>query len=267
MSDYETTLLQMVNHLIVQHPNFAEKIPPLMENRNNNKDWNRFNSQRKNFIDMGGIITHSKPIISEYASDAGDLDIHYFNQDLLVAQFIHEKKPTLHFDVGSRIDGFVAHVAAFRPITIVDIRQLKKLDHANIKYIQHDILSDTEFLHSSTDSLSCLHALEHFGLGRYGDPLDPKGHIKGYNSLLRMLRRDGILYISFPIGRQNEVHFNAHRVFHPLEIFSWANSEFKIHLERFDFVDDSGKLHKQFNLNDQIPDVSYGCGIYTLRKV
>jgi hypothetical protein len=29
------------------------------------------------------------------------------------------------------------------------------------------------------DSLSCLHALEHFGLGRYGDPIDPRGHEKG----------------------------------------------------------------------------------------
>jgi hypothetical protein len=38
------------------------------------------------------------------------------------------------------------------------------------------------------DSISCLHALEHFGLGRYGDRLDPNGHETGFLKLLDMLK-------------------------------------------------------------------------------
>ena len=53
------------------------------------------------------------------------------------------------------------------------------------------------------DSISCLHALEHFGLGRYNDPLDPNGHLKGFNNMVKMLKRGGKLYISFPIMKEN----------------------------------------------------------------
>ncbi len=118
-----------------------------------------------------------------------------------------------------------------------------------------------------TDSISCLHAIEHFGLGRYGDPIDPHGHIKGFNNIIRMLKPEGMLYISFPIGRSNEVHFNAHRVFHPKDIFSWARDRDCLKLLRFDYVDDAGDLHQDVNLVTNAPEVIYGCGIYTFRKI
>ena len=37
----------------------------------------------------------------------------YFHQDFVVARKIFERNPRLHIDVGSRVDGFVAHVATF----------------------------------------------------------------------------------------------------------------------------------------------------------
>jgi|TARA_B110000037_G_scaffold217911_1_gene279885 hypothetical protein len=55
------------------------------------------------------------------------------------------------------------------------------------------------------DSLSCLHTLEHFGSGRYGDKIDPVGHIKGFQNLVKMLKKNGILYISFPISNVSKI--------------------------------------------------------------
>ncbi len=115
------------------------------------------------------------------------------------------------------------------------------------------------------DSISCLHAIEHFGLGRYGDPIDPLGHQKGFLNLVSMLEDGGTLYMSFPIGRQNEVHFNAHRVFHPKDILSWQASQ-NLKLIRFDYVDDAGNLHQKIDLFGRVIDVSLGCGIYTFKK-
>lgn len=114
-----------------------------------------------------------------------------------------------------------------------------------------------------SDSLSCLHALEHFGLGRYGDPVDPMGHLKGFNNFHKMLQDVGTLYISFSIGK-SEVHFNAHRVFDPTEILDWSKNLFEI--ARFDYVDDKGDLRCNASLAPP-PRLSYGCGIYTLRKI
>jgi hypothetical protein len=233
--------------------------------KNKINDFLKYRSDREKFIKLGGEISHRYPIWADYRKQAGSSGGDYFHQDLLVASFIHENKPQKHIDVGSRVDGFVAHVAAFRKIQVLDIRPLSPLGHSNIEFIQADLMTSGNHL-PRADSVSSLHAIEHFGLGRYGDPVDPDGYQKGFTNLVAMLEVGGTLYMSFPIGRQNEVHFNAHRVFHPRDILSWhASSALK--LLRFDYVDDAGNLHQNIDLLDKEINVNLGCGIYTFKKV
>jgi hypothetical protein len=104
-------------------------------------------------------------------------------------------------------------------------------------------------------------------LGRYGDNLDPEGHIKGFNNIVKMLKKNGVLYISFPIGKSNQVCFNAHRIFTPKDIFNWSKEETKLELLRFDYVDDAGDIHNNVDLASNKIDVNYGCGIYTFKKI
>lgn len=219
------------------------------------------------FEKMGGVISKYFPILNEKNAQAGAASGHYFHQDLLVAQFINQDNPMRHIDVGSRIDGFVAHVASYRPIEVLDVRKLDPVGHKNISFLQANLMDESSVDEQCADSISCLHAIEHFGLGRYGDPLAPDGHIKGFHNLLRMLKPNGSLYISFPIGIANSVEFNAHRIFHPMDIFSWPTANCELKLVRFDYVDDAGDLHQ--NLNPDNPKIcsEYGCGIYTLKKL
>lgn len=179
----------------------------------------------------------------------------YFHQDLLVAQRIHVANPRRHIDVGSRIDGFVAHVATFRAIEIVDIRTVRSTV-PNISFLQADVMSPDSMGESICDSLSCLHVLEHFGLGRYGDPLDVLGYEKGFASLDRMLEPGGTLYLSVPIGPQM-VLFNAHRRFHATTILALADPTMR--LRRFDFVDDHGDLHRDVDPERPRRDPTLGC--------
>lgn len=223
----------------------------------------KYLSDKAAFIKAGGIITHNYPIYEDFKEQAGTATGHYFHQDLLVATFINQAKPIRHIDVGSRMDGFVAHVASYRDIEVLDVRPLKNTGHNQIKFMQANLMELNDSLVGICDSLSCLHALEHFGLGRYGDPVDPKGHLKGFNNFHKMLKSGGTLYVSFPIGK-SEVHFNAHRVFDPTEILGWSKNLFE--LMRFDYVDDKGNLHCNASLTSP-PKLTYGCGIYTLRKV
>jgi hypothetical protein len=223
----------------------------------------KYISEMRRFIDAGGNVTHLYPILDEYKEQAGTATGHYFHQDLLVASLIHDANPKRHIDVGSRIDGFVAHVAAFRSIEVLDIRPLTGCGHKSIIFMQANLMSLGSELYEITDSLSCLHAIEHFGLGRYGDPIDPLGHLVGFVNLHKMLKAGGKLYISFPIGR-DAVYFNAHRVFKPAEILVWSRGLFD--LERFDYVDDRGNLYQEASLSN-VPDLDYGCGIYTMKKI
>jgi hypothetical protein len=233
--------------------------------KNKINDFLKYRSDREKFIKLGGEISHRYPVWADYRKQAGSSGGDYFHQDLLVASFIHENKPQKHIDVGSRIDGFVAHVAAFRKIQVLDIRPLSPLGHSNIEFIQADLMMPDNRL-PKADSVSSLHAIEHFGLGRYGDPVDPDGYQKGFTNLVAMLEVGGTLYMSFPIGRQNEVHFNAHRVFHPRDILSWHASA-ALELLRFDYVDDAGNLHQNIDLLGREIDVNLGCGIYTFKKI
>jgi Caenorhabditis protein of unknown function, DUF268 len=223
----------------------------------------RYWADRIAFKRAGGVISRSHAIYDDYQAQAGTASGHYFHQDLLVATRIHQAAPRRHIDVGSRIDGFVAHVASFRAIEVLDIRPLANPGHERIAFLQRDMMASDSALEGICDSLSCLHALEHFGLGRYGDPINPGGHLQGFEGLHRMLEPAGRLYLSVPIGRSG-VHFNAHRVFAADEVLGWARGRFD--LEHFDYVDDAGALHRDADPNRIAPGLRFGCGIYTLRK-
>lgn len=229
------------------------------------KNYFRFRRDRKEWLRQGGKITQNFALLQDYSDNAGQNKGHYFHQDLLVAKMIYDNKPRRHIDIGSRLDGFVAHVASFREIEVFDIRPLERSKHQNIKFLQADLMNPLQV--SRTDSLSCLHAIEHFGLGRYNDPIDINGHMKGISNLVSMLEKNGILYISFPIGKKDEVHFNAHRVFHPKSIFKNNCIKSQMELVRFDYVDDIGDLHINSDIDKTLGKLNYGCGIYTLKKL
>jgi hypothetical protein len=206
------------------------------------------------------------PCLDDREGESGAASGHYFHQDLLVARRIFESRPVRHIDVGSRIDGFVAHVACFREIEVFDIRPLRQ-QIPNVKFTQADLSALPSELHGVTDSLSCLHALEHFGLGRYGDPIDPVGHLKGLAALHALLEPGGMLYLSVPMGPQR-IEFNAHRVFSAAYLLELVRDRFDI--EAFSYVDDKGDLHEEVALADA--DIAanygcnYGCAILELRR-
>ena len=204
-------------------------------------------------------------ILSDYGDEAGIAKGHYFHQDLLVTNLIYEHKPRRHIDIGSRVDGFVAHVASFREVEVVDIRPLKKSEHHNIKFLQANLMENQNF--GNADSVSSLHAIEHFGLGRYSDPIDIDGHIKAITNLVNLVSKGGRLYVSFPIGQNEEVHFNAHRIFKVDTILSYKSIKDNMQLIRFDYIDDKGDLHTNSLIENVDKKVNYGCGIYTFEKI
>lgn len=202
------------------------------------------------------------PCLADRYAQSGSATGHYFWQDLLVAQRVYQSNPRLHVDVGSRIDGFVAHIASFREIEVLDIRPLTA-NVRNIRFTQMDLTATLdERLMGYCDSLSCLHALEHLGLGRYGDRIDSNGYRVGLRNLSALLEGGGTLYLSVPIGPQR-IEFNAHRIFSLPFLLECLEKEFSV--IRFSYVDDDGDLHDDVSLDDRSVeksfDCTYGCGI------
>ena len=208
------------------------------------------------------------PCLQDISAEGGLAKGYYFHQDLLVARRIYLNNPNVHLDVGSRVDGFVAHVASFRPIEVLDIRPLSNTT-PNIKFMRADLMSPIdEKLIDYCDSLSCLHALEHFGLGRYGDPVNYYGYRLGLDNLWKILKKGGKFYFSVPIGPQR-IEFNAHRVFSVSFLLAYFSGKYQI--DQFSFVDDEGDLHENISITDTEAknnfNCLFGCGIFEMTKI
>ena len=206
------------------------------------------------------------PITFEREDESGTMSGHYFHQDLLVARKIFHSNPKKHVDIGSRTDGFVAHVAVFREIEILDIRE-QKSNVKNISFRQADLMQLQGHMRDYCDSISSLHAIEHFGLGRYGDPIDYQGYKKAIENITHILKSGGTFYFSVPIGPQR-IEFNAHRVFSVSYLLELLGAHFD--LQSFSYVNDAGDLFEDIAItpNEVQTDFGcqYGCGIFELRK-
>jgi len=136
-------------------------------------------------------------------------DAHYFHQAVWALRHIVAAHVAEHVDIGSQ-SLFVGMLSAVTHVTFVDIRPMK-VSLPDYRGVQGSVL-DLPFADNSIPSLSCLHVVEHIGLGRYGDAIDPAGSAKAAREIVRVLMPGGRAYVSAPIG-ESRVQFNGQRVF------------------------------------------------------
>ena len=185
-------------------------------------------------------------------------DAHYFYQGAWLARKIRASRIDRHVDIGSSVLT-ISVLSAYVETTFVDYRPLQT-SMSGLTSMAGNIL-DLPFADNSVNSLSCLHVIEHIGLGRYGDPIDPQGSIKAARELERIVNSGGMLLLSLPIGRER-ICFNAHRVHGPdtvLEMFS------QMKLIQFSYVDDAGNYHEDKPI-ELARHLEYGCGMFHFEK-
>lgn len=225
-------------------------------------DWQKF---RKGY---SGLLSWM-PCLHDRYEEGGTTKSEYFWQDLLVARWIFAAKPQRHVDIGSRVDGFVAHVASFRDIEVFDVRPIST-QIPGVVFKQADLMRCDSLPNSVSgycDSLSCLHALEHFGLGRYGDPIDPVGHERGIANMASLLQPGGTFYLSTPIGRER-VEFNANRVFDPRSIIRLVESHGLI-LHQLTVIEGGGVVREVQATPEALQDLgdaTYNLGLFVFTK-
>jgi SAM-dependent methyltransferase len=205
-------------------------------------------------------LRNAFPILTDRDASAGLASGHYFHQDLWASRLIFQRRPELHIDIGSRVDGFVAHLLTFMPVTIIDIRPLVS-NIEGLTVLQDDATNLSKLEAKSICSLSSLHAAEHFGLGRYTDPIDPEACFKFMKSLQRVLAPGGRLYFSVPIGRER-VEFNAHRVFDPNTVL---RQFLDLQLLSFSYIGDDSALY-QDTTPSLMPKSYLACGLFEFTR-
>lgn len=168
------------------------------------------------------------PVVAEKYASAGNIG-NYFWQDLWAAKQVIKSGVKTHFDIGSRLDGFIAHLlAADIHVTMIDVRDFPG-KVPSLDTIVDDATSLRQIADESIESMSALCSLEHFGLGRYGDPVNPEACFQCFDNIQKKLKKGGRFYLSVPVGKER-VEFNAHRVFYASTIAECFQG---LHLDEF----------------------------------
>lgn len=228
------------------------------------KDKNDYNSLTKNREKYNFIFNSEDefPCKMDKFESAGRLDMHYYLQDIWMARQVAASKVTEHYDIGSRVDGFISHLLSHNiVVNMIDIRSIEKKIE-NLNFTQADATNLDSIPSESIASISSLHAIEHFGLGRYGDAIDPDAWIKVLKAMERVLCIGGKMYVSVPIGKKEKVCFNAHRIFDVTTIPKYLE---KMKLSKFAYISDF-KIYEKSDIGGLLIDDEYSCGMYVFEK-
>lgn len=190
-----------------------------------------------------------------------DFDTHYIYHPAWAARIIQKIKPSKHIDISS-ILSFSTMLSAFIPTEFYDYRPANvKLNNLISK--KADLIS-LPFSDNSVESLSCMHTIEHIGLGRYGDPIDPNGDIKAMKELSRVLATNGNLLFVTPVGKP-KIQFNAHRIYSYDQIISYFPN---LILKEFSLIPDNETEEGIiYNATKELAyKQNYGCGCFWFTK-
>lgn len=197
------------------------------------------------------------PCLGEATATTG-FDNHYIFHPAWAARIVAKLKPDTHVDISSSLH-FVTAISAFVPVKFYDYRPAQ-LNLDNLETGKADLLA-LPFADNSIRSLSCMHTVEHVGLGRYGDPIDPDGDLKAIKELRRVVSPGGSLLFVVPVGKPS-IEFNAHRIYSYDQVMSYFSDH---DLQEFALIPDAGGL--VVNASKELADSQdYGCGCFWFIK-
>lgn len=188
-------------------------------------------------------------------------DTHYIYHTAWAARKVKEIGANEHVDISSSLY-FSSIVSAFTPVKFYDFRPAK-LNLSNLA----SAAANLSHLHMDTDSiesLSCMHTVEHVGLGRYGDAIDPEGDLGAAHELSRVVAKNGNLLFVVPIGKPR-IQFNAHRIYSYKMVIDMFP---ELTLKEFSLIPDNA-LEKGiiYNATEVESDKQeYGCGCFWFIK-
>lgn len=200
------------------------------------------------------------PCLDDNTTNTG-FDRHYLYHVAWAVRKVKEINPAFHIDFSSSLY-FCTTLSAFIPVHFYDFRPAM-LGLSGLKSEAGD-LTKISFADNSVDSLSCMHTVEHVGLGRYGDPMDYNGDLKAIAELKRVVKPGGSLLFVTPVGKP-KIAYNAHRIYSFEQITEYFSG---FELKEFSLIPDHEKDGGLIQNADpsMVPQQNYACGCFWFIK-
>ncbi len=195
-------------------------------------------------------------------TDKTYFDTHYIYHPAWAMRIVKKINPSVHVDISSTLT-FSSMLSSIITVKFYDYRPAH-LNLENLTSEKADLIA-LPFPDTSIKSLSCMHTVEHIGLGRYGDPIDPDADLKAMKELERVLAQDGDFIFVTPIGKP-KLQFNAHRVYSYEQIISYFPH---LSLQEFSLVPDNAlETGIIYNATKTQADAQrYGCGLFHFKRI
>jgi len=218
----------------------------------------RTNSRRRPGMDV--IWRDRLPCLDDNTGATG-FDRHYVFHTAWAARILAELKPVKHIDIASSLY-FCTIASAFVPVDFYDYRPTE-LNLGSLNSWAGNLLQ-LPFADDEVESLSCMHVVEHVGLGRYGDPMDVDGDLKAIAELKRVLAQGGTLLFVVPVGKPR-VMFNAHRIYAFEQIVEYFSG---LELVEFALIPDEERDGGLIRFADPqlVKSQLYGCGCFRFKR-
>lgn len=174
------------------------------------------------FNEQLSSLRTSLPGVEVFEQVLADTGVHPENfidfECAFAAGHLRAHRPGQILDIGS-YRHFILGLLAHYEVTTVDVRSRQaRLQSETV------ITCDAKSIalpDASVDAVVTLCAIEHFGLGRYGDSFDPRADTLSLREIIRVLRPGGMCIMTTTITRgKPAIAFNAHRIYTKEWIYS-----------------------------------------------
>lgn len=250
MSRYFKSLItQTSKDILIRFPKKIVKIGEFL------KELKTFKKMNDNRFSVN--ISDLYPCLNDKVKST-PFDQHYIYHPAWAARILAKTQPAEHVDFSS-ILYFSTIISAFIPVKFYDYRPAD-LNITNWQGGSVD-LCKLPFETNSLVSVSCMHTIEHIGLGRYGDSIDPEGDIKAINEIIRVTKPKGDILFVTPVGMQ-KIEFNGHRIYSYETVTRMFE---KCEIISFSLIPDEGGIIENADI-ELVKNQIYGCGCFWFKK-
>jgi len=229
-------------------------------------------------------------IYEQYVMSGSDRRLYHYSEEL-VNRFVDmgNKREVSHYPETDRwfYDALDKHNIEQKQYLIIGSEEpyyegIAISNHATVTMVEYQrVTSSHPFLTTMTveefekenyqyDGAISISSVEHSGLGRYGDSLDPDGDLKSMKFLHGKLKPDALLFLSVPIGK-DQILWNAHRVY--------GRERFPLLIDGFKIIETYGLIDSDYDVDENVRRINgkvphrEGCNggahqpIYVLKRI